>query len=345
VVEAAAAAETPAAPALPTPVEPPADRPTPTPTPTQTASLCEASVDSAPAPVETAAAPAVEEALPPPATRGPARDMALTQEFPDDISPTNMWSDRAFAQRESCLAGGASLDREGQRESSQISPTVPFVPMEAPAALEISPTVPFVSMEVPEISPTMPFVAELALSPTQPFVAMAPEPAEAAPEPAEAAAEAPRGEGRKRPAEELGVDAASDSDSLDVDFEGAVGEEEGVLPEDRKRREEDRAWKRQQRRRLLDEENRRRQQEARMERQQRRAGPAQILGKAAMTSEDVARFEDVIASAWAPQKVQAAAGLQALAMGKSDDAELLGGFRKAAQRRPNFLLGRAAASA
>lgn len=131
-----------------------------------------------------------------------AADDDPTQDWPEDITPTAMWGPGSPKIRPGRPEAGAPakgsleisptmpfepLDAAAAKASLEISPTMPFVPMDMAAAkgpLEISPTMPFVPMEVAaaaksmEISPTLPFVPmDLAvgkdlpeISPTMPFV-------------------------------------------------------------------------------------------------------------------------------------------------------------------------------
>jgi len=88
-------------------------------------------------------------------------DSAPTQDW---ISPTAMWGHSPWTQpppgpgaSSEAMVTAAGIGDKPAGEPFEISPTIPFVPLEAPPT--ISPTMPFIPLEAPPtISPTMAFV-------------------------------------------------------------------------------------------------------------------------------------------------------------------------------------------
>jgi len=151
-----------------------------TPVPTPGASMQAATADTA-ASTEVDRCPTASSAE---IADGHIAKCASTQDWPDDISPTNMWGGNGWASAETDSAAAGPVSTTAAKHSVEISPTLPFVPVDADAGqppdagrVEISPTVPFVP-EPAEISPTVPFVPEpleptpapVEISPTMPFV-------------------------------------------------------------------------------------------------------------------------------------------------------------------------------
>jgi len=229
-------------------------------------------------------------------------DTAPTQDWPDEITPTAMWGPVSPSRKPVQPQAGTGSGGAAAKGSLEISPTLPFEPLDAKKSLEISPTMPFVPMDMPaakgplEISPTMPFVpmeaaaaaGSMEISPTLPFVPMEVAVGKDLPEisptmpfvpqehtvPSESTA--PRGETvaeGKQPAaapeaqhrKRSPTQLSEDSPSSEEGDSEGVGEDGLAVPlteAERKRRRQEREWLRHKRRALRREEGLARRREA-----------------------------------------------------------------------------------